>query len=35
MNNLQVYEEVDNCCAALSNRLDDQRFFFNNRYSFM
>ncbi len=27
----QVYKEVENCCQALSERLDDQPFFFNNK----
>ncbi|XP_077996842.1 metaxin-2-like isoform X2 [Glandiceps talaboti] len=27
----QVYEEVDMCCKALSDRLDDQYFFFLDR----
>ena len=28
----EVYTEVENCCQALSERLDNQRYFFNNRY---
>ena len=27
----EVYTEVENCCQALSERLDNQRYFFNNR----
>lgn len=27
----EVYTEVDNCCHALSERLDKQTFFFNNK----
>ena len=27
----EVYSEVDNCCHALSERLDDQAYFFNNK----
>ena len=26
-----VYNEVENCCQALSERLDNQRYFFNNK----
>ena len=27
----QVYVEVENCCQALSERLENQRYFFNNK----
>eukprot|EP00095_Tigriopus_kingsejongensis_P010125 maker-scaffold75_size407189-snap-gene-1.16 protein:Tk10125 transcript:maker-scaffold75_size407189-snap-gene-1.16-mRNA-1 annotation:"hypothetical protein DAPPUDRAFT_304425" len=27
----EVLNEVDNCCQALSERLDNQKFFFNNK----
>lgn len=27
----QVYKEVDNCCRALSERLEDQPYFFGSR----
>ena len=27
----EVYTEVDNCCQALSERLENQRYFFNNK----
>ena len=27
-----VYQEVENCCVALSERLDDQQYFFNNKF---
>lgn len=28
---LKVYNEVERCCSALSERLDRQDFFFGNR----
>lgn len=27
----EVYKEVENCCQALSERLDSQQYFFNNK----
>ena len=27
----EVYSEVENCCQALSERLENQRYFFNNK----
>lgn len=27
----EVYQQVDNCCQALSERLENQRYFFNNK----
>ena len=27
----EVYQEVEQCCVALNERLDNQQFFFNNK----
>jgi len=29
----QVYQEVENCCNALSERLENQPYFFGNRWA--
>ena len=28
----EVYQEVEQCCVALNERLDNQQFFFNNKW---
>ena len=31
LSTFQVYQEVEQCCVALSERLDNQQYFFDDK----